>query len=47
MKLLVTGASGFLGKFVVAEALERGHEVRAVVRPGAVIEELPALRRRG
>ncbi|MFH7025482.1 MAG: NAD-dependent epimerase/dehydratase family protein [Heteroscytonema crispum UTEX LB 1556] len=35
MKLLVTGASGFLGKYVVAEALRRGHEVRAVVRPSS------------
>src|SRR4051794_2384572 len=34
MKLLITGASGFLGKHVVAEALRRGHAVRAVVRPG-------------
>ena len=34
MKLLVTGASGFLGRFVVAEALRRGHVVRAMVRPG-------------
>ena len=33
MKLLVTGASGFLGNYVVAEALKRGHQVRAVVRP--------------
>lgn len=32
MKLLITGASGFLGQYVVAEALRRGHEVRAVVR---------------
>ncbi|AFY35739.1 NAD(P)-dependent oxidoreductase [Calothrix sp. PCC 7507] len=32
MKLLVTGASGFLGQYVVAEALRRGHQVRAVVR---------------
>jgi 2-alkyl-3-oxoalkanoate reductase len=35
MKLLVTGASGFLGKYVVAEALRRGHQVRAVVRPSS------------
>src|SRR5688500_17927607 len=34
MKLLITGASGFLGKYVVAEALRRGHAVRAMVRPG-------------
>lgn len=33
MKLLVTGASGFLGNYVVAEALRRGHQVCAVVRP--------------
>lgn len=33
MKLLITGASGFLGKYVVAEALRRGHQVRAIVRP--------------
>lgn len=32
MNLLVTGANGFLGKYVVAEALRRGHSVRAVVR---------------
>ncbi|MEO1622978.1 MAG: NAD(P)-dependent oxidoreductase, partial [Cyanobacteria bacterium J06632_3] len=37
MKLLVTGSSGFLGKYVVAAALERGHQVRAVVRPATVI----------
>lgn len=33
MKLLITGASGFLGQYVVVEALRRGHQVRAVVRP--------------
>jgi nucleoside-diphosphate-sugar epimerase len=33
LKLLVTGASGFIGRYVVTEALERGHEVRALVRP--------------
>src|SRR5438105_4035291 len=38
MKLLVTGANGFLGRHVVAEALRRGHEVRAIVRPAS---ELP------
>src|SRR5687768_2744474 len=32
MKLLVTGANGFLGRHVVAEALLRGHAVRAMVR---------------
>ncbi|MEM6754689.1 MAG: NAD(P)-dependent oxidoreductase [Cyanobacteria bacterium P01_C01_bin.38] len=35
MKLLITGASGFLGQYVVAEALRRGHQVRAVIRPAS------------
>lgn len=33
MKVLVTGVSGFLGRYVVGEALRRGHQVRAMVRP--------------
>ncbi len=37
MKLLVTGANGFLGKRVVAKALERGHDVIALIRPAANI----------
>lgn len=41
MKLLVTGASGFLGKYVVAEALRRGHQVHAVVRPNSDEKRLP------
>ena len=32
MKILVTGASGFIGSFIVDEALERGYEVWAAVR---------------
>lgn len=32
MRALVTGASGFLGRSVVAALLKRGHEVRAMVR---------------
>ncbi|MBW4660821.1 MAG: NAD(P)-dependent oxidoreductase [Drouetiella hepatica Uher 2000/2452] len=31
---MITGASGFLGQYVVAEALRRGHQVRAGVRAG-------------
>ncbi len=33
MKLLVTGASGFLGRYVVNDGLGRGHSVRAMIRP--------------
>ncbi len=44
MRLLITGASGFLGRFVVAEAVRRGHDVRALVRPASVIDDLAALR---
>lgn len=40
MKLLVTGANGFLGNYVVLEALRRGHTVRALVRPAADIAKL-------
>ncbi|HBB31982.1 MAG TPA: epimerase [Cyanobacteria bacterium UBA8803] len=41
MRLLITGASGFLGQYVVAEALRRGHQVRAVVRPSGDFKRLP------
>ncbi|WPV66407.1 NAD(P)-dependent oxidoreductase [Chitinophaga sp. LS1] len=32
MKLSIVGASGFIGSALLAEALERGHEVTAIVR---------------
>jgi 2-alkyl-3-oxoalkanoate reductase len=32
MNLLITGASGFLGQYVVAEALRQGHNVKALMR---------------
>lgn len=35
MKVLVTGASGFVGNEVVKELLAQGHEVRALVRKGS------------
>lgn len=40
MKLLITGASGFLGRHVVAEALRREHHVRAQVRSMSDIDGL-------
>jgi nucleoside-diphosphate-sugar epimerase len=35
MKVLVSGAGGFLGRFVITRLLERGHSVRAIVRPAS------------
>ena len=40
MKVLVTGAGGFLGRHVVAGFLDRGQPVRAIVRPSTDLGEL-------
>ena len=32
MKILITGASGFIGSFIVEEALRQGFDTWAVVR---------------
>ena len=40
MKILVTGASGFIGSFIVEEALQRGMEVWAAVRKSSSREWL-------
>ena len=40
MRLLVTGASGFLGRSVVRFAIAQGHDVVALVRPTANVEAL-------
>ena len=40
MKFLITGAGGFLGRYVVAEALHRGHAVRAMLRSSGKDDQL-------
>lgn len=34
MRVLVTGAAGWIGSYVAREMVRRGHEVHAVLRPG-------------
>src|SRR5919107_1793972 len=40
-RVFVTGGTGYLGRSLVSRLLERGHEVRALVRPGSE-SKLPA-----
>jgi uncharacterized protein YbjT (DUF2867 family) len=42
LNLLVVGATGSIGRLVVAEALRQGNAVRALVRDGARARALPA-----
>src|SRR5262245_30397287 len=35
MRVLVSGAGGFLGRYVVDRLLEGGHDVRAIIRPAS------------
>lgn len=43
MKVLVTGAGGFLGRAVVAAAAQAGHEVVAMVRPASRADAQPGV----
>ena len=43
MRLLVTGATGFVGTHLMPTLVERGHEVRALVRPDRDASGLEAL----
>lgn len=40
MKVLITGASGFLGRHTVKALLDRGHAVHALVRPASDVSRL-------
>jgi nucleoside-diphosphate-sugar epimerase len=35
VRVLVSGAGGFLGRYIVQQLLERGHSVRAIIRPAS------------
>jgi UDP-glucose 4-epimerase len=37
MKVLVSGAGGFLGRHVVDQLVEQGHTVRAIIRPASTV----------
>ena len=41
MKILVTGASGFIGSYIVEEALRQGMETWAAVRPTSTVALVP------
>jgi|WetSurMetagenome_2_1015567.scaffolds.fasta_scaffold72892_4 dihydroflavonol-4-reductase len=41
MKVLVTGANGFLGSNVIRELNRRQYTVRAMIRPHADVRALP------
>ena len=40
MKVLVSGAAGFIGKYTVRSLLREGHSVLALVRTGSIVEKI-------
>ena len=46
MRVLVTGASGFLGSHVAEQLVSEGHEVRCLVRRSSKVEHLKELAKR-
>ena len=42
MRVLVSGANGFLGRYVVDRLSQRGHTVRAIVRPSSNVPNWPS-----
>ena len=43
MRLLLSGATGMLGQRILAEAIDRGHEVTAAARDPEHIQEMPVV----
>lgn len=43
MRIVLTGAAGFIGSHVARQLVERGHEVAALVRPGTSLARLESL----
>lgn len=43
MKVVLTGATGFVGSHILRELREHGHDVTAVVRPDAAMEAAPGV----
>lgn len=43
MRILVTGANGFVGSSVTRQLLDAGHQVRAMVRPKSDLQNLEGL----
>ena len=41
MTVFLTGGTGYLGRALIPELLQRGHRVRALVRPGSESKLLP------
>jgi len=41
--ILVTGATGYTGRFLVRSLVDSGHEVRCLVRPSSEVEQLRGL----
>ena len=42
MRVLITGATGFLGTHITATLLNRGHQIRALIRPTSKTQRLKA-----